>query len=264
MARVLPKAAADVRELPQLSRQSAIAWPNMNAPRLVLLRPRNADNLGAIARGMKNFGLHDWVVVSPNPQLLEGPGLNRLAVKAGDLLDTVKRVDTFEEAVKDCQWVVGTTMRLIEKKQRKTPRELMAQAAQRSDEKWALVFGDERNGMTNEDIEQCHALSFIPASEEQPSLNLSQAVLLYAYEYATCLRGEVTPPAAAKATDETLRQLKTSFKLALVNSQFLVNENDARGAVDEAFGTLVRARLSNNEANLWNSVFRVISKNSPK
>jgi tRNA C32,U32 (ribose-2'-O)-methylase TrmJ len=118
----------------------------MKPPRLVLLRPRNADNLGAIARAMKNFGLSDWVVVSPNPKLLEAPGLNRLAVKSADLVDAVRRVDTLHEAIADCTWVVGTTMRLIEGQRRLTPRELTAEAIERDDAQWALVFGDERNG----------------------------------------------------------------------------------------------------------------------
>ncbi len=123
----------------------------MKPPRLVFLRPRNADNLGAIARAMKNFGLTDWVVVSPNPLLLEVPGLNRLAVKSGELLESVRRVDTFKEAIADCSWVVGTTMRLIDGKRRLTPRELAEVGSERTDETWALVFGDERNGLINED-----------------------------------------------------------------------------------------------------------------
>ncbi len=147
--------------------------------RLVLLRPRNADNLGAIARAMKNFGLTDWVVVSPNPKLLEVPGMNRLAVKAGDLLESVRRVDTLEEAVKDCTWVVGTTMRRIDGRRRLSPNDVAKRAP---DETLALVFGDERSGLTNEDVAQCHDVSVIPAHEEQPSLNLAQAVLVYAYE----------------------------------------------------------------------------------
>jgi TrmH family RNA methyltransferase len=172
----------------------------MKPPRLVLLRPRNADNLGAIARAMKNFGLSDWTVVSPNPQLLEVPGLNRLAVKAGDLLESVRRVDTLAEAIADCTWVVGTTMRLIEGRKRLTPRELAETASQRADETWALVFGDERNGLVNEDVEQCHALSFIPSSDEQPSLNLAQAVVVYGYELAMARRGTVPAPVPRSPT----------------------------------------------------------------
>lgn len=233
----------------------------MTPPRLVLLRPRNADNLGAIARVMKNFGLSDWVVVSPNPKLLEVPGLNRLAVKSGELLESVRRVDTFEEAVADCSFVVGTTMRLVEGRRRLTPRELGVQAAERGDERWALVFGDERNGLTHDDVRQCHALSFIPSSEAQPSLNLAQAVGVYAYELAMVSRAPAPAPAAALADDATLRTVRSSLEGALQQSGFL--RHDDRHAVDDLVATLTRARLTRKEAGLWIAALKVIAKALP-
>jgi TrmH family RNA methyltransferase len=233
----------------------------MAPPRLVLLRPRNADNLGAIARVMKNFGLSDWVVVSPNPKLLEVPGLHRLAVKAGDLLESVRRVDTFEEAIADCSWVVGTTMRLVEGRRRLTPRDLAAEVNERSDERWALVFGDERNGLSHEDVRQCHALSFIPSSEEQPSLNLAQAVGVYAYELAMSRRATNGPPAPAYADDATLRTLRGAVEGSLAASGFL--RSDDRHAVDDLMATLQRARLTKKEAGLWIAALKVISKRLP-
>ncbi len=230
----------------------------MTPPRLVLLRPRNADNLGAVARAMKNFGLADWVVVSPNPELLEVPGLNRLAVKAGDLLESVRRVDTFEEAIADCSWVVGTTMRLVEGRRRLTPRELAQSALERADARWALVFGDERHGLMNEDVRQCHALSFIPATDEQPSLNLAQAVVVYAYELTMAVRGGAAAPAPALADDATYRTVRGSLEQALTTAGFLWHED--RHAVDDLLATLTRARLTKKEAGLWNAALRVVAK----
>lgn len=232
----------------------------MKPPRLVLLRPRNADNLGAIARAMKNFGLTDWVVVSPNPQLLEVPGMNRLAVKAGDLLESVRRVDTLAEAITDCTWVVGTTMRLIDGRKRLTPRELADTAAERNDETWAVVFGDERNGMLNEDLEQCHALSFIPSSDEQPSLNLAQAVVVYGYELAMARRGTVPGPSPALADDAALRQVRASLEQGLAAVGFLRTDTDDRHAVDDLLASLVRGRLTKKEAGLWTAAWRVVAK----
>jgi TrmH family RNA methyltransferase len=232
----------------------------MTPPRLVLLRPRNADNLGAIARAMKNFGLSDWVVVSPNPQLLEGPGLNRLAVKAGDLLESVSRVDSLEQAVTDCSWVVGTTMRTITGQQRLTPRQLAERALERGDGRWAVVFGDERHGMTNDDLSQCHALSFIPGTSEQPSLNLAQAVMIYAYETAMARRGAITPPTPVLADDAMLRQVRQALGEGLVQSGFLRASEDERHAIDDLMAPLLRGTLSRKEAALWNAVWRVIGK----
>ena len=225
------------------------------------MRPRNADNLGAIARVMKNFGLSDWVVVSPNPKLLEVPGLHRLAVKSGDLLESVRRVDTFEEAVADCSWVVGTTMRLVEGRRRLTPRELSTEVTERHDERWALVFGDERNGLSHDDVKQCHALSFIPSSDEQPSLNLAQAVGVYAYELAMARRSTNAPPAPAFADDATLRTLRGALEGTLSAAGFL--RSDDRHAVDDLVATLQRARLTRKEAGLWIAALKVIGKRLP-
>lgn len=233
----------------------------MTPPRLVLLRPRNADNLGSIARVMKNFGLAEWVVVSPNPKLFDVPGMHRLAVKSGDLLESVRRVETLEEAVADCSWVVGTTMRLIDGRRRMTPRELATEAASRRDEVWAIIFGDERNGLSQDDVKQCHALSFIPSSEEQPSLNLAQAVGVYAYECAMGRRSNQPAPTPALADDASLRTIRTTLEEALLRVGFLRARDDRR-AVDELVMPLVRSRLTQKEAGLWLAALKVISKRS--
>jgi TrmH family RNA methyltransferase len=230
----------------------------MTPPRLVLLRPRNADNLGSIARVMKNFGLTDWVVVSPNPKLLEVPGMHRLAVKSGDLLESVRRVDTLAEAIADCSWVVGTTMRLVEGKRRMTPRELAAEAGDRDDERWAIVFGDERNGLSHDDVRQCHGLSFIPSSDEQPSLNLAQAVGVYAYELAMSQRAATSAPRPAYADDAMFRVLRATVEDTLSGAGFL--KHDDRHAVDDLVATLQRSRLTKKEAGLWLAALKVIGK----
>jgi TrmH family RNA methyltransferase len=225
--------------------------------RLVLLRPRNADNLGAIARAMKNFGLSDWVVVSPNPRLLEVPGLNRLAVKSGELLESVRLEETLEGALDGCSWVVGTTMRRIEGRQRLSPREVAIEAHARGG-KLALVFGDERSGMTNEDLERCHALSFIPASDAQPSLNLSQAVVVYAWELFSASLPQGAPPPPAPAADAAIQALRKDLGAALTQAGFL--QDDGRGGVDDLLGPLLRGRLTKKEAEKWNAALKTLGK----
>lgn len=230
----------------------------MKPPRLVLLRPRNADNLGAIARAMKNFGLSDWVVVSPNPEILEAPGMHRLAVKSGDLLESVRRVESLDEALAGCTWVVGTTMRSLEGRRRLVPAELAAQAAARNDDVWALVFGDERSGMTNEDLQRCHDVSFIPSSDEQPSLNLSQAVVVYGYALAAHARGAAPSPGPALADDGAYQALRSALQAGLTAANFL--QHDGRHAVDDLLTTLQRSRLTKKEAGLWTAVMRSVAK----
>ncbi|MBF5044852.1 rRNA methyltransferase [Aggregicoccus sp. 17bor-14] len=219
--------------------------------RLVLLRPRNAENLGAAARAMKNCGLREWTWVTPVVE--DFAPARRLAVHAEDVLEQAARADTLESAVSDCVWVVGTSSRKVEGKRRlnarETAQELVARAQQGP---VALVFGDERSGMTNAEVERCHDLSSVPTDPEQPSINLAQAVLLYSYEVRMAQLAAAAPPAAplpAAATDAELAQVEGALKAALEAAGFLVNEG--RHGLRDLFSPLRRARLSRKEARLW-------------
>lgn len=234
----------------------------MVPPRIVLLRPRNADNLGAVARCLKNFGIVDWCVVSPNPKLLEVPGMHRLAVHAGDLLESVRRVDTLEEAVADCHWVVGTTSRTLPGQRRLLPREL-ASSTHALPGATAWVFGDERSGLSNDDLGLCHAVSFIPASAAQPSLNLAQAVVVYGYEWHQRAAGfsENPPPPGPKLADHAhLLRLRETMKAALVARGFLRDSREH--ALDALMSPLTRSRLESAEADLFMAAFHVIAEGS--
>ncbi|WP_141593079.1 MULTISPECIES: RNA methyltransferase [unclassified Myxococcus] len=233
--------------------------------RFVLMRPRNAENLGAAARALKNCGLSDWVWVRPEVEDLEPA--RRLAVHAGDVLDAARRADTLEEAVADCVWVVGTSSRKVEGKRRLPPRavgeELVARAPQGP---VALVFGDERSGLTNAEVERVHDLSAVPTAPEQPSINLAQAVLLYAYEVRVAmLEAAATPPGPlpAAATDAELTQVESTLESVLTTGGFLVDAQPGRTAVRDLFAPLRRSRLTRKEARLWLAALHSLRKRQP-
>jgi TrmH family RNA methyltransferase len=237
----------------------------MERIRLVLLRPRNAENLGAAARAMKNCGLSDWVWVRPEVEEL-GPA-RRLAVHAEDVLEGARRVDTLGEAVADCVWVVGTSSRKVEGKRRLLPRavaeELVTRAAQGP---VALVFGDERSGLTNEEVDRCHDLSAVPTAPEQPSINLAQAVLLYAYEVRMAwLAAETRPPAPLPelAADDELARVEVALGEVLRAGGFLVDEHPGRHGLRDVFAPLRRARLTKREARLWLAAMKSVGKRLP-
>ncbi|MGV3620432.1 MAG: TrmH family RNA methyltransferase [Archangium sp.] len=155
----------------------------MSKPLVVLVRPRNHDNLLAIATAMKTFGLREWVAVIPEEHFTRMKQLAAMknGEAAGRSLDSLRRVETLEEAVAGFEVVVGTTMRELPGKPRFTARELAGFQAQ-SPGAWALVFGAEANGLTDADLKPCNALAYLPTLPDQPSVNLSQAVVLFAYE----------------------------------------------------------------------------------
>ncbi|HSM92518.1 MAG TPA: RNA methyltransferase [Anaeromyxobacteraceae bacterium] len=235
----------------------------IDAVRLVLLRPRNPENLGAVARAMKNFGLSDWAIAELGTH--DFAAMRRVAVHAEELLDRPRLVRTLDEAVADCAWVVGTSSRRVRGKRLLTPEEVAREAVARGAEgRTAIVFGDERSGLTNAEVLRCHDLSVVPTEPEQPSLNLAQAVLLYAYEVrrelrrvAQAGRRDATRPASG-ATDEELSRIEEALRAALRDGGFL--RGPERHAVRDLMDALRRARLGRREARLWEAALRALAR----
>jgi tRNA (cytidine32/uridine32-2'-O)-methyltransferase len=150
--------------------------------RIVLVGTQHPGNIGSAARAMKTMGLSRLVLVAP----LRFPHADAeaLAAGAGDVLATAEIHATLAEAVADCRLVIATTAR-----QRTVPMaELTAgEAARRLVEESAhggvaLVFGRERTGLENEELQRCHASVTLPANPDYSSLNVAAAVQILAYE----------------------------------------------------------------------------------
>lgn len=167
--------------------------------RIVLVRPRDPNNIGAVARAMKNFGFADLAVVGVHP-----PNWDEVtsAPNATDLLANAHVFATLKEAVADCDLVIGTTDRTrVEQKQTVyTPFDLSRDLAETS-YKLALVFGSEKHGLTNEDFSHCHRVMSIPSQPNCPSMNLGQAVAVCCYELIRDqAQAEILPRPAETAT----------------------------------------------------------------
>ena len=169
---------------------------------IVLARPSEPGNTGAVCRAMKNMGLSRLRIAraepvttgvpgmgipSPNSSSpAEKPSLERLlarAVHASDIWGNAGRFDSLKEALADCTVSIGTSRRRGRRRKSNTlsPREC-AEFLQRKNGTAAIVFGNERTGLDREELELCSMASHIPASPEFPSINLSHAVQIYAYE----------------------------------------------------------------------------------
>jgi len=148
--------------------------------RIVLVRPRDPNNIGAVARAMKNFGFSDLAIVTPHPPVWSEVVS---AVNATDVLTNARVCGALDEAITDCNLVVGTTdrTRVEEKQTVYTPFDLSRELAA-ADYNLALVFGSEKHGLTNEDLSRCHRVMSIPTEPNCPSMNLGQAVAVCCYE----------------------------------------------------------------------------------
>jgi tRNA (cytidine32/uridine32-2'-O)-methyltransferase len=150
--------------------------------RIVLTDPSHPGNIGSVARAMKNMGLSDLVLVRPRAYPHEQA--TALAAGAEDVLAAARVVDSVPDALADCGFVAATTSRPRSFHwEFATPRELAGRiAAMPPASRAALLFGSERYGLANEDLQYCHVLVRIPANPDYCSLNLAMAVQLLAYE----------------------------------------------------------------------------------
>jgi len=176
---------------------------------IVLSRPERAGNVGAVCRAMKNMGLSWLRLAAPDFSLTDtiseaGLGfggdlavIRARAIHAFDVWEKAETFDSLAAAVKDCTLVIGTTRRRgrHRKQVTMTPSETAAFLKNHPGPA-ALVFGNERTGLEDEELELCNFASHIPADETFPSLNLSHAVQIYAYELfkvLSCYRVEDNP-----------------------------------------------------------------------
>jgi len=155
---------------------------NPDSISIILVRPRFPENIGSVARAMKNMGFHRLVLVNGCSPL--HMNAYKLASGAEEILERAEEFATLREAIAEMECVVGTTSRSgKERVSLLTPRDLAKKLAPLSlKNAIGLVFGSEREGLTNEELSLCHLYVRIPSSESFPSLNLAQAVMIICYE----------------------------------------------------------------------------------
>ncbi len=185
--------------------------------RVILVEPKLAENIGAVARVLKNFGFGELYLVQP-PALVEQAFW--VASHAGDVLRASTAVSSLDEALAGSNLVVGTTAKTgiaVNRHLRKpifSPRELAAKVATDERGVLALLFGPEDTGLLNEALLHCDLLVSIPASAAYPVLNLSHAVAIVLYELYGSENVEpagTQPPLAAVADKERLYAHLSTF-----------------------------------------------------
>ena len=168
---------------------------------IVLNRASEPGNVGAVCRAMKNAGLSRLRMAAPG--VLNEETLLTRAIHAEDIWREACFFNSLEEAVADCSVIIGTTCRRGKKRKSSTmdPRSLTTWLNDRKSVPAAIVFGNERTGLTESELNLCNIASHIPVSDSFPSLNLSHAVQIYAYELFTAFGGtgpETGPPDSVK------------------------------------------------------------------
>jgi tRNA/rRNA methyltransferase len=192
---------------------------------IVMVRPRYPENIGAASRAMRNMGLTELIVVSPENYDIEK--IRKLATHAAsEVVEKIEIYDDLKTALSPFNYVIGTTARLGgERLTVSSPSEMAAELVRISRKnRVAVLFGPEDRGLLNKDIRLCHELVNIPASDF-PSLNVSQAVLIVCYEIFLAGLEEKVKFAPRLASRHELDGMYDSIRDLLVRINYINPEN---------------------------------------
>lgn len=240
--------------------------PNLTLPCVILDRPQLADNIGAVARVMANFGLHELRLVAPRDGW---PQDRAWAMSSGANwpLDGAQVFPTVADAVADLKTVYATTARPRETHLPIiTPRQCADQAyvEAQSHMRAGLLFGAERAGLETSDIALSHAIVTIPVDPHFQSLNLAQAVNIVLYEWR--LKVMDAPKAAFTQNMDEPADLKHLHGLyghledELEKAGFFFPPEKKESMVRNLRVALNRARMTEQEIRTWRGVVTALTK----
>ncbi len=148
---------------------------------IILVEPAFASNIGSVARAMKNMGFYNLRIVNPQEGITEES--YKLASNADDILDNANIFDNFIDSVNDLNFLIATTARRGKRRKIYSIKDTCSFLTNLTKScKIGIVFGREKNGLKNEEIQVCNLITFIPTNDEYSSLNLAQSVLIVCYE----------------------------------------------------------------------------------
>lgn len=236
----------------------------LNNVRIVLVETSHPGNIGAAARAMKTMGLSRLVLVQPR----EFPCADATARASGadDVLAGATVCASLEEALTGCHVVIGTSARLRslswpELNPRECGERIVASAGGGD---VALVFGREKSGLSNAELEQCRYLVHIPSNPTYQSLNIAAAVQVLSYEIATAFGyggqpREIGDAGGAPATADEIEGMYTHMEQTLIAIDYL-NPDNPRHLMRRLRRLFNRVELSHEEVNILRGICRAAQR----
>lgn len=235
-------------------------------PRIVLVRPQMGENIGAVARAMLNFGLSGLTLVEPR-DAWPNPKAWAVASGADAVLDRAHLTWSLSEAVADATLLVATTARPRGmEKPVWGPREAVdrLRAAALAGERPMVLFGAEAHGLTNEEVARADAILSYPVNPGFASLNLANAVAVFAFAFGEARAGAAAPTwfkgsQDAPASQAELDGLFDHLEAELTRGRFYHPPEKAPLMKTNIRAMLLRARLTRQEAQTLRGVIKALT-----
>jgi tRNA/rRNA methyltransferase len=221
----------------------------------VLHRPRSLDNVGAVARVVKNFGIGRMVLVDPLSYSFDRA--RKLAVGAEDVLERMFVHRRLDDALAEVTFSAATSSRQLDRRPSIDPVQLGDRVASNIGPV-AIVFGEEKRGLSDDELAPCHEVCRIPTGSAQPSMNLAQSAAVLAYALQAAGHPLAPLPASPRATHAELSAALAEARRALLEGGFL-NPQNPELVLAELSRTWERAVLTPREAELWRNAFRKLA-----
>lgn len=230
--------------------------------RIVLVGTTHPGNIGAAARAMKNMGLSDLALV--NPRFFPHEEATARASGATDILENASVFENLADALSGCVYVAGASARSRTISWPSMgPRDCAERMINESAEGTvAVVFGPEKTGLHNDDLDLCHTLLTIPTDPGFSSLNVAMAVQVLTYELRVASMLDTGPQfdtEAPPATIEEMEHFYAHLEQVLEDIRFLDPENP-RHLMRRLRRLFIRARPDKNEVNILRGILTAIDR----
>lgn len=241
----------------QDNRSSSRVADHLDRIRIVLIDTTHPGNIGATARAMKVMGVSRLHLV--NPSKYPHAEATARASGADDILQTACIHETLEEALAGCSLVLGTSARLrsLSMPQLNVRSAALNALEEAGDQHVAILFGRERHGLTNEQMQCCHQLVHIETNPEYGSLNIAQAVQLVVYELriaALGSKGISLPPSDWEPVDAgQMEMFYQHLEQTLLDLEFL-DPRQPRKLMMRLRRLFNRSRPDQNEVNILRGI----------
>ena len=227
--------------------------------RVVLINTTHPGNIGAAARAMKVMGLSSLHLVTP--KIFPNAEATAMASGADDLLQSAVVHESLDSALAGCPLVLGTSarMRSLPMPMLDARRAAKQALVESGSHEVALLFGRERYGLTNEEMQRCQYLVNISSNPDYSSLNLAQAVQILAYELRVSAQGfsdiSVAPPDWEPVDDKQMEGLFEHLEQTLLEIRFL-NPKQPKRLMLRLRRLFNRARPDQNEINILRGILK--------